>query len=195
MERQFGKRDGKELDKAVICWEDREIIRVLRRREEIRIVVLKEKAHVKRAQSGEEAGGNHIHYRAVDRVEERKALGRRAGRAELRSSRGAMEPHPTAVRTYYQKQNNSELGALPWLLSTELMSHWAKGITITSNVNYITDLLKVWQKSSVFLQQVLYFHLIAYRSKSLSLDECHFAPCICLSCWDRASWTAFGLFV
>ena len=74
---------------------------------------------------GEEVGGDQRHYRAVEekRVEERKAGGRRAGRGELPCSRGAMEPNPTAVRTYYQKRNNSELGALPWLLSPEPTSH------------------------------------------------------------------------
>lgn len=98
------------------------------RREEIRIAVLEEKAHVKRAgESGEEVGGNHSHCReaagAEERVQERKAGGRQAGRGEPPRSRGAMEPNPTAVCTYYQKRNNSELGALPWLLSSEPTSH------------------------------------------------------------------------
>lgn len=77
------------------------------------IALLELKAHVKRA---EEVEGNH-------RVEKRKAGGRRAGRGALPCSRGTMEPNPTAVRTYYQKRNNSELGALPWLLSHEPLSH------------------------------------------------------------------------
>lgn len=42
-ERQFGKRDKKELDKVVICWEDRRILSVVMRRGEIRIAVLSEK--------------------------------------------------------------------------------------------------------------------------------------------------------
>lgn len=89
-------------------------------------MVLEEMAHLIRAgRSGE--GGNHRHYRAAvrveERVEERKAGGRRAGRGALPCSRGAMEPNPTAVRTYYHKRNNSELGALPWLLSPEPVSH------------------------------------------------------------------------
>lgn len=119
---------------------------MVRRREEIRIAVLEEKGYIRAiraGESGEEVGGNHRHYRAASRVEEgveeRKAGGRRAGRGELQCSRGEMEPNPTAVRTYYHKRNNSELGALPWLLSPEPTSHGARGITITSNVNYITD--------------------------------------------------------
>lgn len=108
------------------------------------MAALEVKARVKRA--GKKLEEKHRHYRAAvreeeeeERVEERKAGGRRARRGELPCSRGAMEPNPTAVRTYYQKRNNSELGALPWLLSSEPTSHRARGITITSNVNYITD--------------------------------------------------------
>ena len=98
------------------------------RREEIRFAVLMAKVHVKRTgESRKEVCGNHRHYRAAvrvgERVEERKAGGRQAGRGEHPCSRGAMEPNPTAVRTYYQKRNNSELGALPWLLSSEPTSH------------------------------------------------------------------------
>lgn len=100
------------------------------RRNEIRITVLEEKACVKRAgESREEVVGNHTHYRAAVRAEERveererKARGRQAGRGELPCSRGAMQPSLTAVRTYYQKRNNSELGALPWLPSPEPTSH------------------------------------------------------------------------
>lgn len=133
------QKGWKELDKVVICWEDRGIISVVRSREEIRIVVHEEKAHVKREWGRSKRKPQTLLYRAAvrvaDRVEERKALGRRAGRGELPSSRGEMEPNPTAVRTYYQKQNNCELGALLCLLSPEPMSHWAKGIIITSNTN------------------------------------------------------------
>lgn len=98
------------------------------RREEVRIAGLEEKVCVKGAgESGEEVAGNHRHYRKAERVgervEERKAGGRQAGRGELPCSRGTMELNPTAVRTYYQKRNNSELGALPWLLSSEPTSH------------------------------------------------------------------------
>lgn len=60
---------------------------------------------------------------AGDRVEEKKARGGRAGRGELPCSRGATEPNRTAVHTYYQKRNNSELGALLRLLSPESTSH------------------------------------------------------------------------
>lgn len=56
-ERQFGKTDRKDLDKVVICREDRRIISVVRRRGEIRRAVLEEKACVERArESGEEVG-------------------------------------------------------------------------------------------------------------------------------------------
>lgn len=57
-----------------------------------------------------------------ERVEERRGKPE-AGRGELPCSRAAMEPNPTAVCTYYHKRNNSELGALPWLLSPQPTSH------------------------------------------------------------------------
>lgn len=57
-ERQFGKSDRKELDKVVICWEDRRIRSVVRRREEIRRAALEEKACVKRAGKKLEEGAD-----------------------------------------------------------------------------------------------------------------------------------------
>lgn len=56
------------------------------------------------------------------------------------SSRGTVEVNPTAVRTYYHKWNNSELGALPRLLSplspcrSEL-----EELPSLQNVNHSTD--------------------------------------------------------
>lgn len=57
-ERRFGKWDKNELDKVVICREDRPTISMARRSEEIRRDVLEEKVHVEKVrESGEEAGG------------------------------------------------------------------------------------------------------------------------------------------
>lgn len=74
----------------------------------------------------------------------------RPGRRGPPCSRGATEPNLTAVRTYYRKQNNSELGALLQLPSPESPSHWAEGITITSNPNPATDQLNVSSKIGFF---------------------------------------------
>lgn len=95
------------------------------RREEIRIAVLQEKAHVKRArESWKKTTDTAEKQRAQkQREQERGAGGRQAGRGEPPCSRGAMELNPTAVCTYYQKRNNSELGALLWLLLSEPTSH------------------------------------------------------------------------
>jgi len=71
--------------------------------------------------SGDKDSKRHCRaaVRVSGRVEEKKAGGRRAGRRELPCSRGATEQNPTAVHTYYQKRNNSKLGALLGLLSTK----------------------------------------------------------------------------
>lgn len=120
-EEQFCKADRTEEDEAVICCEDRGIL-------------------------GGDKDSQIEAGRAAECVEEKKARGRRAGRRELPCSRGATEPNLTAVRTYYRKQNNSELGALLRLPSPESPSHWDEGITITSNPNPATDQLNVSSK-------------------------------------------------
>lgn len=104
----------------MICREDRRIISVVRGREEIRRAVLEEKARVERArESGEEVGRKPQTLQSSS--ENRRKSGgeesRRQTGLEEESSRGAMEPNPTAVRTYYRKWNNGKLGALPRLLS------------------------------------------------------------------------------
>lgn len=86
-ERQFGKTDRKDLDKVVICREDRRIISVVRRREAIRRAVLEEKACVERewGRSWEETTDTTEQQQQREQKTEwrRGAGGRRAGKGEL----------------------------------------------------------------------------------------------------------------
>lgn len=85
---------------------------------------MRKEARVERAgerdRGARESGGNHRNCTAAlkgeEGREERRGKPEADGLAE-ESSRGTMEPNPTAVRTYYRKWNNGELGALPRLLS------------------------------------------------------------------------------
>lgn len=69
----------------------------------------------------EEPGSGEETTEAAQQHSREKKEGRRgkpeAGGLAEESSRGTMEPNPTAVRTYYRKWNNGELGALPRMLS------------------------------------------------------------------------------
>lgn len=63
------------------------------------------------------SGGKRRHHRERERENREKRRGEEEsgepqadGLAE-ESSRGETEPKPTAVRTYYRKRNNGELGA------------------------------------------------------------------------------------
>lgn len=152
-------------------------------------------------------GGNRRHYRAAvwveERVEDRKAGGRWAGRGELPCSRGAMEPNPTAVHAYYHKWNNGELGALLRLLSPQPMSHRARGITITSNVNYKSQINWKSDRNHLFFttaSAMLPPHSLWIKEsqpRGLSFHSHQNTACrfffLFLTCWVRASSEAVCL--
>lgn len=77
----------------------------------------------------------HHRERGRERGEEERGEPQADGLAE-ESSRGETEPKPTAVRTYYRKRNNGELGAFRLLPPPRPTT---ARITITSNVNDAAD--------------------------------------------------------